>query len=92
VWSVRRVEGRLPTSGAMMLRQIWGTRGGSEICRAARRLRLSRCKAGYGRHFVGLQGCEVKKWKPFRQKAGLQAEKKAAKFRLDVSQNYAEWR
>jgi hypothetical protein len=51
---------------------------------------MSRCKAGYGRHFVGLQGCELKKWEAFRQKAGLGAEKKAAKLCLEAAKKFAK--
>jgi len=39
---------------------------------------------------VGLQGGELKKWKAFRQKAGLGAEKIAAKLRLEAAKKFAK--
>lgn len=41
-------------------------------------------------HLISLQGPELKKWKLFRQKLGLQAEKKAAKLRLEAAKKFAK--
>jgi hypothetical protein len=59
---------------------------------------MSRCKAMafvylQGQiwiHLISLQGPELKKWKLFRQKLGLQAEKKAAKLRLEAAKKFAK--